>query len=443
MPVVVSSVPRGGGGGDLVDDDDDDDECIDDDRRRRLEDALLRLADGIVRGLTMTTTISGSGSSGGGGRAMIVMPTLHVAFDGLLPHLHDDRDDRDNRDDRDYRDDGMGRHNTEETKWTSYSRRFLEVAFRRIWEERFGGRISTKTTRTTTTEEEEGTMTGSVMETTAVVGAMGETSSSSLSISKQSSRYVVEIDVSRGAIYVTTTIDGQMTITNDDDAAVDVTGSMAFGELCKDVRLEMRRCRSRRPRPTAPMEDEARACSFSSSSDDCNIHASIVANECGGAGEDGTMADGVLLPTTATVTVDRADRRSATMQHQLPPQTTTTTTTTSEKLRRELGSVMAEAIAVAEGRLMEMECEMDESSLAVGGYGDNDDDDDVVEDDDEGSIARGMPMQRFGDRVDVIVDALSLTFFAFVEENGDVMTESDQAWAEGEYATFFLSIVAQ
>ena len=273
-------------------------------------------------------------------------------------------------------------------------------------------------------------MTGSVMETTAVVGAMGETSSSSLSISKQSSRYVVEIDVSRGAIYVTTTIDEQTTMMNEDAAAVDVTGSMAFGELCKGVRLEMRRCCSR-PRPSTPMEeDEAHASSSSSSSDEC-ILASIIANECGGAGEDGTMADG--------------DHRSATMQHQLPPQTTTTTTTTttSEKLRRELGSVMAEAIACAKGRLMELECEMDESSLAVGGYGDNDDDDDVVEDDDEGFISRGMPMQRFGDRVDVIVDDLSLTFLAFVEENGDVMTESDLAWAEGEYATFFLCIAAQ
>jgi hypothetical protein len=279
-------------------------------------------------------------------------------------------------------------------------------------------------------------MTGSVMETTAVVGVTGESSSSSFSDPQQSSRCVVVVDILRGAIDVMT-IDGQMTMTRD---AVVVTGSKTFEELCEGVRREMRP-RRRRPRPPTPMEDEARASSSSSSLsslDDYN-RASIVANESGGEGEgeDGTMANGVLLLTTATMTtgpmgVDRADR-SATMQQRLPPQTMTTT---SAKLRRKLGSVMAKAIACADGRLMDMECEMDELSLVVGVYGGNDNDD-VEGNDDEGLIARGMPMQQFGDRVDEIVDALSSTFLAFVEENGDVMTESDQAWAEGEYATFF------
>jgi hypothetical protein len=169
------------------------------------------------------------------GRVMIMMPTLRVTLDGL--YGHDDHDDQDN---------GEGRH-TEETPWALYSRRFLEVAFCRIWVARFGRGSSLTTT------EEEGTMTGSVMEKTEVVGVTGESSSSSFSDPQKSLRCMVIVDVSRGAIDVTT-IDRQMTMTR--DAAV-VTGLKTFWELCEGVHREMRPCR-RRPRPPTPIEDEAR-----------------------------------------------------------------------------------------------------------------------------------------------------------------------------------------
>ena len=107
----------------------------------------------------------------------------------------------------------------------------------------------------------------------------------------------------------------------------------------------------------------------------------------------------------------------------------------SAELRREVTSAMAEAIARAEESLMEMEGEMDESFLPVDG---NDDDDDDDNDGDDGGDAResaGGPMLLFGDRVDEIVDAVSSTFLAFVKDNCDVMSESDESWAKGESTT--------
>ncbi|KAL3815476.1 hypothetical protein ACHAXA_000713 [Cyclostephanos tholiformis] len=402
LPAVVPSLHRGGGT--ITDDDDDDD----DDQRRRLDDALLRLADGIIQRLVTTTTTTGWPGAASC-RALRTMPTLDVAFDGRGGH--DDRDD-----DRDH-DDGEGRW-MEETPWVSYSRHFLEVAFRRLWEARLGR-------RTTTTME--GGTSRMVMETTVVSSSSSSSSSSS---DPQAPRYVVDIDVSRGILEVTT-IDG-MTTTRDAVA----TGSTTFEELCMGVRREMRLCR-RRPSPPTPTEDEARASSLSSlsscsSSVEDSTHASIVVNDRGGEGEEGTMVDGVLLPiTTTTMTrstgVDRSVRSAMTQRQYRPP--TKMTTTKSAKIRRELELAMVAAIARAEERLMEMECEMDESSLAVGVHGDNDEDE-LEGDDDEGLMARGGAMQRFGDRVDEIVDDLSSTFLAFIEENGDVMTKSDQLWAK-------------
>jgi len=229
----------------------------------------------------------------------------------------------------------------------------------------------------------------------------------------------------------TTTITTKTTETSKvDEHDEDVVTRSMLKTLCEGVRREMPRGHRRRL-PPPPPEDEVRPAGSTSS--DGSPEAPIVGDDRDEGGHGGSVADETTRDgarTTTTTTELGSDVRS-TARRRLP--------TTSAEFRRTVGSVMPAAIARAEESLMDLEGEMDESFLPVGAD-DYDDDDDDNNDDDENDGdgdgdergAAGGPMQRFGDRVDEIVDAASSIFLAVAEENGDVMTKSDGVWVEGE-----------
>ena len=104
----------------------------------------------------------------------------------------------------------------------------------------------------------------------------------------------------------------------------------------------------------------------------------------------------------------------------------TTTPILSMEFRHQLNAMLATAILHAEESLMDMESEMDDCFLIQ----EEEEQEEVMEKDD---IKRKIPlMPLFGDRVNAIVDDISLTFSSFMEQHTDVLSETEKVLVNDE-----------
>eukprot|EP00584_Thalassiosira_punctigera_P008954 CAMPEP_0172526736 /NCGR_PEP_ID=MMETSP1067-20121228/1584_1 /TAXON_ID=265564 ORGANISM="Thalassiosira punctigera, Strain Tpunct2005C2" /NCGR_SAMPLE_ID=MMETSP1067 /ASSEMBLY_ACC=CAM_ASM_000444 /LENGTH=744 /DNA_ID=CAMNT_0013310311 /DNA_START=25 /DNA_END=2259 /DNA_ORIENTATION=+ len=88
----------------------------------------------------------------------------------------------------------------------------------------------------------------------------------------------------------------------------------------------------------------------------------------------------------------------------------------STDLRQKVESAMAVAFVDAEESLLELEISMDEAFL----------------DDDGGGDENCCPMPEFGDNVDAIVGAMSVSILIVLDEINEAVSESDRDWVEAQ-----------